>query len=221
MLLIPVRYLQDRDRVLDGQPETNTGWKRRASAASLQRVSCIHRGWSRRCNAAAARQRGNGVGGVHRAVSLAGTHDGVHLIDEQNVGARRGGTSCNTPFRRSSDSPRYFAPAIIAPMSRRQNCPAGSRASPLTMRCARPSTIAVLPTPGSPISTGLFLVRRGAPAGAPDFLVATDAGSILPSRAAWVRSRALSSASGRSRPTRYRPYAPCRGASIAVLDSAG
>ena len=28
------------------------------------------------------------------------------------------------------------------------------------MRWARPSTIAVLPTPGSPISTGLFLVRR-------------------------------------------------------------
>ena len=28
------------------------------------------------------------------------------------------------------------------------------------MRCASPSTIAVLPTPGSPISTGLFLVRR-------------------------------------------------------------
>ena len=26
--------------------------------------------------------------------------------------------------------------------------------------CARPSTTAVLPTPGSPISTGLFLVRR-------------------------------------------------------------
>ena len=35
-----------------------------------------------------------------------------------------------------------------------------SGTSPLTMRCARPSTIAVLPTPGSPISTGLFLVRR-------------------------------------------------------------
>ena len=29
-----------------------------------------------------------------------------------------------------------------------------------TMRCASPSTTAVLPTPGSPISTGLFLVRR-------------------------------------------------------------
>ena len=35
-----------------------------------------------------------------------------------------------------------------------------SGTSPLTMRCASPSTIAVLPTPGSPISTGLFLVRR-------------------------------------------------------------
>ena len=35
-----------------------------------------------------------------------------------------------------------------------------SGTSPATMRCARPSTIAVLPTPGSPISTGLFFVRR-------------------------------------------------------------
>ena len=30
----------------------------------------------------------------------------------------------------------------------------------LTIACASPSAIAVLPTPGSPISTGLFLVRR-------------------------------------------------------------
>ena len=35
-----------------------------------------------------------------------------------------------------------------------------SGTSPETMRWARPSTIAVLPTPGSPIRTGLFLVRR-------------------------------------------------------------
>ena len=35
-----------------------------------------------------------------------------------------------------------------------------SGTSPETIRWARPSTIAVLPTPGSPISTGLFLVRR-------------------------------------------------------------
>ena len=35
-----------------------------------------------------------------------------------------------------------------------------SGTSPSTIRWARPSTIAVLPTPGSPISTGLFFVRR-------------------------------------------------------------
>ena len=41
---------------------------------------------------------------------------------------------------------------------RRFLSPSGT--SPETIRWARPSTIAVLPTPGSPISTGLFLVRR-------------------------------------------------------------
>ena len=35
-----------------------------------------------------------------------------------------------------------------------------SGTSPRTMRWASPSTMAVLPTPGAPISTGLFLVRR-------------------------------------------------------------
>ena len=35
-----------------------------------------------------------------------------------------------------------------------------SGTSPFTIRCASPSTTAVLPTPGSPISTGLFLVLR-------------------------------------------------------------
>ena len=35
-----------------------------------------------------------------------------------------------------------------------------SGTSPRTIRWARPSTIAVLPTPGSPISTGLFFVLR-------------------------------------------------------------
>ena len=43
-------------------------------------------------------------------------------------------------------------------MSRLSFRPSGT--SPSTMRRARPSTMAVLPTPGSPISTGLFLVRR-------------------------------------------------------------
>ena len=70
--------------------------------------------------------------------------------------------SFSTALRRSSNSPRYLEPASRAPMSsaitRRSRRLSGM--SPATIRWARPSTIAVLPTPGSPISTGLFLVRR-------------------------------------------------------------
>ena len=71
-------------------------------------------------------------------------------------------TSFRTAFRRSSNSPRYFAPAMSAPMSSekmvRSFSPSGT--SPRTIRWARPSAMAVLPTPGSPMSTGLFLVLR-------------------------------------------------------------
>ena len=71
-------------------------------------------------------------------------------------------TSSRTAFRRSSNSPLYLAPATRAPMSRAKIFlsfrPSGT--SSATIRCARPSIAAVLPTPGSPISTGLFLVLR-------------------------------------------------------------
>ncbi len=71
-------------------------------------------------------------------------------------------TSLSTAFSRSSNSPRYLAPAISAPRSSAitRLFLSDSGTSPFTMRCASPSTIAVLPTPGSPIRTGLFLVRR-------------------------------------------------------------
>ena len=66
-----------------------------------------------------------------------------------------------------------------------------SGTSPRTMRWARPSTMAVLPTPGSPISTGLFLVRRRQHLDdAADLLVAADDRVELALRgAAAVRSR--------------------------------
>ncbi|KFM22760.1 hypothetical protein F751_2951, partial [Auxenochlorella protothecoides] len=70
-------------------------------------------------------------------------------------------TSFSTALSRSSNSPRYLAPATSEPMSSEISLtPWVSGMSPRTMRWARPSTMAVLPTPGSPISTGLFLVRR-------------------------------------------------------------
>ena len=71
-------------------------------------------------------------------------------------------TSSSTALSRSSNSPRYLAPATKAPISSANILlflsPSGT--SPLTIRCARPSTAAVLPTPGSPIRTGLFFVFR-------------------------------------------------------------
>ncbi len=71
-------------------------------------------------------------------------------------------TSLRKALSRSSNSPRYFAPAIIEPMSiaMRRLFLRESGTSPLTMRRARPSAMAVLPTPGSPMRTGLFFVRR-------------------------------------------------------------
>ena len=63
---------------------------------------------------------------------------------------------------RSSNCPRYLVPATIAVISsittRLSSKLSGT--SSRTIRCARPSTMAVLPTPGSPSKTGLFLVRR-------------------------------------------------------------
>ena len=71
-------------------------------------------------------------------------------------------TSLTTDFSRSSNSPLYFAPATNAPISSEYTCLSRrfSGTSPLNIRWANPSTIAVLPVPGSPISMGLFLVRR-------------------------------------------------------------
>ena len=71
-------------------------------------------------------------------------------------------TSLRTALSRSSNSPRNLVPATSAPMSSAMTLRSWrlSGTSPETIRWASPSTIAVLPTPGSPISTGLFLVRR-------------------------------------------------------------
>ena len=69
--------------------------------------------------------------------------------------------SFRTALSRSSNSPRYFAPATMADRSREMSCLplSESATSPATMRWAKPSTTAVLPTPGSPMRTGLFFVR--------------------------------------------------------------
>ena len=71
-------------------------------------------------------------------------------------------TSLMTAFKRSSNSPLYLAPATNKPISSDMTILdfRFSGTSPETIRWAKPSTMAVLPTPGSPTSIGLFLVRR-------------------------------------------------------------
>ena len=71
-------------------------------------------------------------------------------------------TSSITAFNRSSNSPRYFAPAISALISS-----AITRlfarlfgALEFAINCAKASTTAVLPVPGSPNKIGLFFVLR-------------------------------------------------------------
>ena len=125
--------------------------------------------------------------------------------------ARR--TSFITALIRSSNWPRYFVPATIIARSsttmRRSASSSGT--SPLTTRWAKPSTMAVLPTPASPSSTGLFLVRR------PRICMVRSisfsrpmTGSSLPCRASSVRSRPkLSRAGVFDLPARWR-LAACR-----------
>ena len=102
---------------------------------------------------------------------------------------------------------------MSAPMSsettRRSRSPSGT--SPDTMRWARPSAMAVLPTPGSPISTGLFLVRRERTWMTRRISSSRPmTGSSLPCAAASVRSRpyfsrARNLSSGLSSVTRCEP----------------
>ena len=61
-------------------------------------------------------------------------------------------TSARTAFRRFSKSPRYLVPATREPMSSEKIVASSSTSGtlPSTIIRARPSAIAVLPTPASP-----------------------------------------------------------------------
>ena len=100
-------------------------------------------------------------------------------------------TSSITALSLSSNWPLYLAPATRAPMSSEKILLpwSGSGTSLFTILWARPSTIAVLPTPGWPIRTGLFFLRLLRILRA--FLISLSlpiTGSILPSLASAVRS---------------------------------
>ena len=147
----------------EGSP-TSTGWKRRSSAGSfsmwLRYSSSVVAPTARSSPRASI---GFSMLPAETAPSAAPAPTIVcNSSMKRMISPSDAVISCSTALRRSSNSPRYFAPAMSAPTSsahtRLPLSPSGT--SPATIRCASPSAIAVLPTPGSPISTGLFLVRR-------------------------------------------------------------
>ena len=99
-------------------------------------------------------------------------------------------SALSTPLRRCSKSPRYLVPANSAPMSSEYTTESFSTSgtSFCEMRQARPSAIAVFPTPASPTNRGLFLRRRHK-----IWMTLSTSysrpikGSIFPSLAIWLR----------------------------------
>ena len=97
-----------------------------------------------------------------------------------------------TALMRSSNCPRYFVPATMRARSRVMTrlSRKSSGTLPATISWARPSAMAVLPTPASPIRTGLFLVRRQRIWMTRSIsLVRPMIGSMLPFLATSLRSR--------------------------------
>ena len=142
---------------------TNTGWKRRSRAASfsmylrysLSVVAPMH--WiSPRASA------GLRMLAASMAPSAAPAPTRVCSSSMNSTTSRDWRISSRIFLRRSSNSPRYLVPATSAPMSSvSTRLPiSNSGMLPRMIACASPSAIAVLPTPGSPIRAGLFLVRR-------------------------------------------------------------
>ena len=156
---------QDRDRVLDRRLRRRTPAGSDARARRPSRCTCgTRRASSRRSRRSSPRAS---IGLIMLPASTAPSAPPAPTSvcsSSMNVmiSPSESAISLSTALNRSSNSPRYFAPATIEPMSsattRLLRRPSGT--SPSTMRRASPSTIAVLPTPGSPMSTGLFFVRR-------------------------------------------------------------
>ncbi len=145
-----------------GSP-TCTGWKRRSKAASFSMCFLYSSNvvapitWNvPRANA------GFKILAASIAPSEAPAPTNVWISSMKIIISSCFCTSSMAFFKRSSNSPRYLAPASMALILKEiiRLLRKISGTLPVTIRCARPSAMAVLPTPGSPINTGLFLVRR-------------------------------------------------------------
>ena len=168
---------------------TMTGWKRRSSAASFSMYLRYSSSVVAPMHCSSPRDSGGlRMFAASIAPSAAPAPTSVCSSSMNRIASLVFRSSSMIFLSRSSNSPRYFVPATSEPMSsvRTRLLSRMSGTSPATMRCARPSAIAVLPTPGSPISAGLFFVLRAEDLDDPlDLLLAAD------DRIELVRARGL------------------------------
>ncbi len=169
-----------------------TGWKRRASAGSFSKYFL----YSLQVVAAMVRSSPRASAGLSRlaASPLPAWPPAPISVCASSInrmiGLAEPFTSSITPCKRRSNSPFTLAPACSRPRSRQSSSTPFSAAgtSPLTMRSARPSTMAVLPTPASPTTIGLFFRRRARMSIIWRIAESRQStGSSLPSRACWVK----------------------------------
>ncbi len=214
---------------IDGSP-TNTGWNRRSSAGSFSMCSRYS------SSVVAPTIRSSPRASIGLSMLPASIEPSALPAPTTVCSSSRKVMICplldlissSTLLSRSSNCPRNCAPATMPPRSRatRRLSRRDSGTSPATIRWARPSTIAVLPTPGSPIRTGLFLVRRESTWMTRRISASRPmTGSTLPSRARAVRSTLYFSSawyccSGSGLVTRRSPpricgYAATRACSVA------
>ena len=148
---------------VSGSP-TLTVWKRRVSAGSFSK----YWRYSAQVVAAMVRSRPRASAGFSRFAASPVPAAPPAPIKvwassmKRMIGLGEDSTSSITWRRRFSNSPFTPAPACRRPMSseRRVTSLSTGGTSPSTMRRAKPSTTAVLPTPASPARIGLFCRRR-------------------------------------------------------------
>ena len=163
-LVALLQAAQDRDRVGDrrlaDEDRLEATLERRVLLDVL--AVLVERRRADRAQLTAREHRLQQVRGVDGAFGRARADDRVQLVDEEDDLARR-----VLDLGEDGLEPLLELAAVLRPGEQRADVerphalalePLGT--SPATMRCASPSTIAVFPTPGSPMSTGLFFVRR-------------------------------------------------------------
>jgi hypothetical protein len=193
-LVLLLQPAQDRDRVRDGRLADEDGLEAALERGVLLDVLAVlvERGRADGAQLAAGEHRLQHLGRVDGALRRAGADDRVQLVDEEDdlaLGVLDLGEDGLQPLlelaavlrarEQRADVERPDALALQ---------PFGDVAGDDPLR--EPSAIAVLPTPGSPISTGLFFVRRESTWITRRISSSRPTtGSSLPCSAASVRSR--------------------------------